>query len=172
MSRPAPARSAEGAEPGKTCTTIDVRVAAPGASSHAIGVVLGDGMLANVVGVPIGAFAGQIAGWRGPFWALAVLAALTALLILRFVPHDPGHARTASIRAEFAGLRSARLWLLLVGAGALIGTLLGGRLGDRHPTPPISPPQPSRRQSWWRSAFTPTRLYRQSYSSLFSASAG
>lgn len=150
---------------------VAARVAAPGVRSHAIGVVLGGGMLANVVGVPIGAFAGQIAGWRGPFWALAVLASLTALLVLRFVPHDHQHAQGASIRAEFAALRSVRVWLVLLsctmimggmqsaysyispllteraglpsdlvpvalagfGVGALIGTLLGGRLGDRHP---------------------------------------
>ena len=53
---------------------VAARAAGPGASSHAIGIVLGGGMLANVVGVPLGAFAGQLIGWRGPFWVLAGLA--------------------------------------------------------------------------------------------------
>ena len=30
--------------------------------------------LPETLAVPIGAFAGQLMGWRGPFWALAVLA--------------------------------------------------------------------------------------------------
>src|SRR5215208_2666005 len=64
------------------------RAAGPAASSRAIGVVLAGGMLANVVGVPLGAFAGQLVGWRAPFWVLAVLATLMAALVLRFVPHD------------------------------------------------------------------------------------
>ena len=46
------------------------RAAGPTSSSRALGVVGAGGMLANVIGVPIGAFAGQLSGWRGPFWAL------------------------------------------------------------------------------------------------------
>jgi DHA1 family inner membrane transport protein len=43
-------------------------------------------MLANVVGVPLGVFAGQLMGWRGPFSALAALAAAAVALIARSVP--------------------------------------------------------------------------------------
>ncbi len=147
------------------------RASGPAASSRALGVVLGGGMLANVVGVPLGAFAGQLMGWRGPFWALAALAALAAALILRFVPHDDPEATRPSVRSEFASLRSRQLWLALIsatmimggvlstysyiaplltnraglaanlvplalvgfGVGALIGSFLGGRLGDTRP---------------------------------------
>jgi hypothetical protein len=35
--------------------------------------------LAPVAGVPLGALAGQDAGWRGALWGLAVLAAASAL---------------------------------------------------------------------------------------------
>src|SRR4051794_2809859 len=147
---------------------VATRVAGPRASSRALGVVLGGGMLANVIGVPLGAFAGQLIGWRGPFWVLAGLAALAATLVLRFVPHDdPQHAQ-ACVRSEFSSLRSRQLWLVLTsatmimggtlatysfiaplltnraglpgnlvplvlvgfGVGALIGSFLGGRLGD------------------------------------------
>src|SRR4051794_2041871 len=42
--------------------------------STALGIVLGGGMLATVLGVPLGGLGGQVVGWRGPFWVLAALA--------------------------------------------------------------------------------------------------
>ncbi|WP_259294648.1 MFS transporter [Streptomyces canus] len=128
-------------------------------------------MLANVVGVPLGAFAGQLMGWRGPFWALAALAVAAMALIARHVPHDGPAQEAVSVRSELSALRSERLWLALaacatttggvlstysyvsplltdraglasalvplvlvgLGAGALAGFLVGGRLGDRRP---------------------------------------
>ncbi|WP_037322191.1 MFS transporter [Amycolatopsis thermoflava] len=150
---------------------VGARAAGPGASSRALGVVLGGGMLANVAGVPLGTFAGQLMGWQGPFWALAVLAALGAVGIRRFVPGEGPQHQVSSVRSELVALRSGRLWLTLAacaattggvlsaysylsplltqragvasalvplvlagfGAGALIGSLVGGRLGDRRP---------------------------------------
>ncbi|MFC9131114.1 MFS transporter [Streptomyces sp. NPDC057099] len=147
------------------------RAAGPAASSRALGIVGAGAMLANVVGVPLGAFAGQLMGWRGPFWALAAFAAAAVALIARTVPHDDGDQQTASIRSELTSLRSGRLWLVLAacatttggvlatysyisplltgrtglasgtvplvlvgfGLGALAGSLVGGRLGDRRP---------------------------------------
>ena len=55
------------------------RIAGASAGSRAIGVVLGGGMIATAVGVPLGSFAGQHIGWRGPFWVLAVLTLLAAV---------------------------------------------------------------------------------------------
>jgi DHA1 family inner membrane transport protein len=149
---------------------VATEAAGPAASSRALGVVIGGLTLANVVGVPLGSFAGQLAGWRGPFWVLAVLALAAAAAIGRFIPAaDTGQA--PSIRREFTALRSADLWLALAasalimggvlatytfisplltehahiparlvplvligfGAGALGGTITGGRLGDRRP---------------------------------------
>ncbi|MGW7594283.1 MFS transporter [Streptomyces rubiginosohelvolus] len=114
----------------------------------------------NVVGVPLGAFAGQLMGWRGPFWALAALAAAAVPLIARTVPHDGTAQHTGSARSEVTALRSGRLWLVLAACsyiaplltdrtglaaslvplvlvgfslGALVGSIVGGRLGDRRP---------------------------------------
>nr|WP_319018833.1 MFS transporter [Microbispora sitophila] len=100
------------------------RAAGPGASSRALGLVGAGGMLANVVGVPIGAFAGQLMGWRGPFWALAVLAVAAAVLIARTVPHDDGDHRAVSVRSEAAALRSGRLWLVLAACATTTGGVL------------------------------------------------
>ncbi|WP_327659518.1 MULTISPECIES: MFS transporter [unclassified Streptomyces] len=145
--------------------------AGPAANARALGLVGAGAMLANVVGVPLGAFAGQAMGWRGPFWALAALAAAAVVLIARTVPHDGVDRHAGSIRSELSALRSGRLWLVLAacatttggvlaaysyiaplltdrsglasgyvplvlvgfGLGALAGSLVGGRLGDRRP---------------------------------------
>jgi len=149
---------------------VATEAAGPAASSRALGVVIGGLTLANVIGVPLGSFAGQLAGWQGPFWVLAVLALAAAAVIGRFIP-PAQTGQTPSIRREFTALRSSDLWLALAasalimggvlatytfisplmteqahipvrlvplvligfGAGALGGTLTGGRLGDRRP---------------------------------------
>lgn len=147
------------------------KAAGPTASGRALGIVIGGGMLANVLGVPLGSIAGQIAGWRGPFWALTIVAAVLAIAIVKLVPAEVPKQTIPRIRDELAGLRSIRLWLSLLGcvtvnAGALsvysfiaplltehtglaskfipialalfgvaslVGSIFGGRIGDRHP---------------------------------------
>ncbi|WP_431914588.1 MFS transporter [Nonomuraea jabiensis] len=96
--------------------------AGPAAASRA---VVGAGaMLANVVGVPLGAFAGQLMGWRGPFWALAVLAAAAVALIARAVPDDGAARHAGSFQSELAALRSGRLWLVLAACATTTGGVL------------------------------------------------
>lgn len=150
---------------------VAARAAGPAASSRALGLVGAGAMLANVVGVPLGAFAGQLMGWRGPFWALVVLALAAVGLIARTVAHDGPGQQAASVRSELTALRSGRLWLALAacatttggvlaaysyisplltgragisgglvplvlagfGVGALVGSIVGGRLGDARP---------------------------------------
>jgi predicted MFS family arabinose efflux permease len=152
-------------------SVVATRAAGPAASSRALGLVGAGGMLANVVGVPIGAFAGQLSGWRGPFWALAVLALAAVPLIARHVRRDEDDQPSVSVRSELGAMRSGRLWLVLAacatttggvlaaysyisplltdragiavgwvplvlvgfGVGSLVGTIVGGRLGDRRP---------------------------------------
>jgi DHA1 family inner membrane transport protein len=149
---------------------IATATAGPGNSTRAVGVMIGGLTLANVVGVPIGSFLGQFTGWRGPFWALAVLSALAAAFVGRFIPTVEQRA-DVSVRAELRALRQGRLWLALTaavllmggvlatytyiaplltdragiaegavplvliafGVGALGGTAIGGRMGDRRP---------------------------------------
>jgi DHA1 family inner membrane transport protein len=152
-------------------SVVATRAAGPGASARALGLVGAGGMLANVLGVPLGALAGQLTGWRGPFWALAVLAVAAVALVARQVPHEDPGGQAVSLRSELGALRSRRLWLVLAacatttggvlsaysyvsplltdraglavglvplvlvgfGVGSLVGTVVGGRLGDVHP---------------------------------------
>lgn len=150
---------------------VATRVADPGARSRAVGVVNAGGMLATVLGVPLGALAAQLVGWRGTFWVLAVLALAAVPLITRQIPHDPTGTAPVSLRSELTALRSGRLWLALAacatttggvlaaysyvaplltdeagisaslvplvlagfGLGSLVGSIVGGRLGDTRP---------------------------------------
>lgn len=105
-------------------SVVATRAADPSSSSRALGLVGAGGMLANVVGVPLGAFAGQLAGWRGPFWALAVLALAAVVLTARHVPHDSADQQAVSLRAEVGALRSGRLWLVLAACAATTGGVL------------------------------------------------
>jgi DHA1 family inner membrane transport protein len=103
---------------------VAARAAGPAARSRALGVVGAGAMLANVVGVPLGAFAGQLMGWRGPFWALAALALAAMALIARHVPHEIAAHQAVSIRSELSALGSGRLWLVLAACATATGGVL------------------------------------------------
>jgi predicted MFS family arabinose efflux permease len=94
-------------------SVVATTAAGPALASRALGVMMSGVGLATVVGVPLGSWAGQQLGWRGAFWALAVLSALAAVIIGRLAPADHGRA-LSSARSEIAALRSGRLWLLIV----------------------------------------------------------
>jgi DHA1 family inner membrane transport protein len=102
---------------------VATRAAGPKHSTRALGTIMGGLTLANVVGVPLGSFAGQYIGWRGPFWALAALSALAAAVIGRFMPDREQHTHV-SVRAEFGALRQPRLWLALSAAMLIMGGVL------------------------------------------------
>lgn len=93
-------------------------------SSRALGVVIGGGMLANVLGVPIGALAGQLGGWRGPFWGLAVLAGIAAVVMWRVIPSSTAGHPAPSVRRELRVLRSGRLWVTLTACAFVTGGVL------------------------------------------------
>lgn len=71
--------------------------------------------VATVAGVPAATWLGQQLGWRSAYWAVVVLAALTAVLLLLVVPHQPAD-RTASMRGELSALKQPQV-LYAVSAG-------------------------------------------------------
>jgi predicted MFS family arabinose efflux permease len=85
----------------------------PAIASRALGLVLGGGMLATVLGVPLGSSTAHVIGWRGTFWALAAMAVAAAAAVALLVPAESSGRQTPSIRAELAALRDGRLWLTL-----------------------------------------------------------
>lgn len=104
-------------------SVVAMAAAGPRLGSRALGVMMSGVGLATVAGVPLGAFVGQLIGWRGTFWALAVLAAIAAVVIGRLVPAD-GAGPVPSIVSELRALRSGRLWLLVLATAAVTGGVM------------------------------------------------
>lgn len=92
-------------------------VLGPGNRAKGVAFVLTGLTLANVVGVPLGTFLGQLAGWRVAFMLVAGIFAAATVLIALFVPPHPGEpGRT--LRSELGVFRTVQVWLAL-GIGAI-----------------------------------------------------
>jgi predicted MFS family arabinose efflux permease len=103
---------------------VATTAAGPARSSRALGVMMSGVGLATVAGVPLGALAGQLIGWRGSFWALAVLAAAAAVVIRRFAPAD-GAREPQSAAAEIRALLTGRVLLLVIATILVTGSYMG-----------------------------------------------
>ncbi|MBN9185361.1 MAG: MFS transporter [Microbacterium sp.] len=89
----------------------------PGKRAKGVAFVLTGLTVANVVGVPLGTFLGQQAGWRAAFMVVAGIFAVATICIGFFVPAHPGQpGRT--LRAELGVFRIGQVWVAL-GIGAI-----------------------------------------------------
>jgi DHA1 family inner membrane transport protein len=144
------------------------RLVAPERGTSAISLMISGLTMANVVGVPLGAFVAQQTSWRLVFAAIAVIGLVTIAGLLAWLPGDVGEP--GNLRSELAAFRRGQVWLVLgltvigfsalfavysyvspiltelsgipvewvtpvlalFGVGTTVGTLAGGRLGDRY----------------------------------------
>lgn len=81
--------------------------------------------LANVLGVPIGTFIGQAAGWRSTFWVISVIGVVSLIGIALLIPATAGRTGGGSILAEFRIFRSGQVWasmiITVLGYGGMFG---------------------------------------------------
>ena len=96
---------------------VAANLAPRGREGRAVAMVMIGLSVANVLGVPAVTWMGQHLGWRSAFWAAAVLAALTAVLVTSFVPASPGNTE-ATGRRELSLFSEPQAWLTLL-AGAI-----------------------------------------------------
>ena len=96
---------------------IAASLVAPTRRAWAISLVMLGLSIANVVGVPFATWLGQQAGWRWMFVLVALIGALTVVMIFRYVPLQAA-AAGAGIRRELGALGSIQVWLAL-----LVGTV-------------------------------------------------
>ncbi|MDC4608085.1 MFS transporter [Acinetobacter baumannii] len=95
---------------------VAAQLATPNRRSTAVALIMMGLTIANVIGVPLATWIGQKFGWRSGFEFSAIIAFITLITIIVFVPNIPVHD-TASVKNELAGLRNINIWLTLaVGA--------------------------------------------------------
>jgi DHA1 family inner membrane transport protein len=96
---------------------VAVSLVPPERRSQAVARVMLGLTVATIIGVPAASWIGQGIGWRWGFGLVAVLAAMTVLLVWLFAPRDGGHAAASPYR-ELTALKRPQVWLTL-GVGAI-----------------------------------------------------
>lgn len=138
--------------------------------ARAMAVMIGGLSIANVLGVPLGAFLGENLGWRSAFWAVGAASAVALAGVTTLIPRIPLPDERPQLKRELTIYRDRQVWLSIVltalaaggvfcafsylaplltdvagldsgwvptvlalfGIGALIGTMIGGRVADAH----------------------------------------
>ncbi|MFI6697367.1 MFS transporter [Streptomyces sp. NPDC050509] len=93
-------------------SVVAANMVAPSRKAGAIAMMFTGLTVANVVGVPLGTFIGQHAGWRVTFLAVAGLGVLGLAGIARFVPEQP-RAEGVRLRHELAAFRNVQVLLAM-----------------------------------------------------------
>lgn len=89
----------------------------PGRRAQGVSIVMSGLTIANVVGVPLGTWLGQAAGWRVAYAVVVGVFVLGALMVAFTVPAMAGDG-SGSLRHELGVFRLGQVWLT-VGVGAI-----------------------------------------------------
>ncbi|GGU27479.1 MFS transporter [Streptomyces lavendofoliae] len=99
-------------------SVVAADLVAPEKKAGAIAMMFTGLTVANVVGVPLGTFIGQSAGWRTTFFLVAALGVLGLLGVAKLVPEQP-RPEGVRLRHEIAAFRNVQVLL------AMAMTILG-----------------------------------------------
>ncbi|MFE9467971.1 Cmx/CmrA family chloramphenicol efflux MFS transporter [Streptomyces virginiae] len=91
--------------------------------ARAMAVMIGGLSIANVLGVPAGAFLGEHLGWRSAFWSVAAASAVALAGILALIPRIPLPGERPTLRRELRIYGDRQVWLAIgitaLGAGGV-----------------------------------------------------
>ncbi|MFD3871604.1 Cmx/CmrA family chloramphenicol efflux MFS transporter [Streptomyces sp. NPDC058623] len=79
--------------------------------ARAMAVMIGGLSIANVLGVPAGAFLGEHLGWRSAFWSVGAASAVALVGILALIPRIPLPAEKPRLGRELRIYRDRQVWL-------------------------------------------------------------
>lgn len=81
------------------------------ARARALAVMIGGLSIANVLGVPAGAFLGEHFGWRSAFWAVAVATGMALVGVVFLIPTLPVPDERPRLGQEVRIYRDPQVWL-------------------------------------------------------------
>ncbi|WP_328721041.1 MFS transporter [Streptomyces sp. NBC_00247] len=84
------------------------------ARARAMAVMIGGLSIANVMGVPLGAFLGESLGWRSAFWAVGAASAVALVGVCTKIPRIPVPEQRPQLREELSIYRDRQVWLAIV----------------------------------------------------------
>jgi DHA1 family inner membrane transport protein len=93
-------------------SVVAADLVAPDKKASAISLMFMGLTVANIVGVPLGTYIGQAAGWRVTFAIVAALGIVGFLGVAKLVP-EMGGPETDNVRNEFAAFRNLQVWLAM-----------------------------------------------------------
>ena len=89
------------------------RLVAPERQASAVALMFTGLTLANVLGVPLGTWFGQLYGWRATFWAVSGIGLLAFIALMISLPVDKDE-KPVSLMREVQALNNGKLWLSLL----------------------------------------------------------
>ncbi|MFF3059963.1 MULTISPECIES: Cmx/CmrA family chloramphenicol efflux MFS transporter [unclassified Streptomyces] len=84
------------------------------ARARAMAVMIGGLSIANVLGVPLGAFLGENLGWRSAFWAVGAASAVALAGVATLIPRIPLPAEKPQLKREMSIYRDRQVWLSIM----------------------------------------------------------
>lgn len=100
--------------------TTCAELVGPQLQGRASSIVLGGLMVGTVFGLPAATLVGEYFGWRVSFWAVAAVALVAGLAVLKVIPAT-ARPESVSIRTELTAFRQGKLWAVFTTSLLLIG---------------------------------------------------
>ena len=92
---------------------VAASLVAPGKQASAVALMFTGLTLANVLGVPLGTWFGQMFGWRATFWGVAVIGVLAFIGLIVSLPTNRDE-KPVHLASEVNALNNGKLWLSLL----------------------------------------------------------
>ncbi|MFF8412719.1 Cmx/CmrA family chloramphenicol efflux MFS transporter [Streptomyces omiyaensis] len=93
---------------------VAIAMVPQGSRARAMAVMIGGLSIANVLGVPAGAFLGEHLGWRAAFWAVGAASAIALVGVLTRIPHLPLPETKPRLAKELTIYRDRQVLLSIV----------------------------------------------------------
>ena len=92
---------------------VAASLVAPGRQASAVALMFTGLTLANVLGVPLGTWFGQLFGWRATFWGVAIVGVLAFIALIVSLPVNK-EEKPVHLASEVSALANGKLWLSLL----------------------------------------------------------